>query len=371
MESHLHVSSEALTRKKWVCPAVFDLDCLEANLRSQNPQKGDEFFIDFSATSWFDIAALAFLLCILSNLKSQVASVGLRLPDVKKHEKARDFLHRWNFKGALELSLNRELANILPSDQLDYFDAPQTSYNPSSIINAYGDLTVLSSLRLLEILSLTHLCEDGNFRVSPSLVAEITDRTSSKAIYTAIQHSIGATREWATKFGRVLIHQALLNAFEHPEATVAFMAMAYQDPYLVIGIADNGMTIPHTISSAYADYAVSKRHEHALASYELDANRIAYSTFKGTSRLKRSCDDPSQEIGDPDRGMGLYYIKQLVAEVGGSLIIRASEASVRFKQDGGRKRVLIQPRPVARLAHGNLLKIFLPLKNPASSRRRR
>jgi hypothetical protein len=213
---------------------------------------------------------------------------------------------------------------------------------------------------LLEITSLTELQADGNYRVSFSKIGEVTNRASAEAMYSALQVSIGVSRAWATQFGRVLIHQALLNAFEHPEANVAFIAMARQGTHLVIGIADNGLTIPATINEAYEQH-MQKEYlpRKDLSGYQLDANRIAYATLRGTSRKP-----PSDT--DPERGMGLYYIKTLTAEVGGYLVIRASEASVMFQRDVDTGRMKLEPRPVEKLERGNLLKIFLPLAKQQS-----
>ncbi|HVM60185.1 MAG TPA: hypothetical protein VMV72_04895 [Verrucomicrobiae bacterium] len=316
---------------------------------------GREIRIDFSNTRWFDIASLVFLLCILSNWRSQGEAVTLRLPDSAKHRRARDFLCRWNFREGLRLALDNEIANLLQTDQLSYFDGPLDSYTPTQVVDEYGDLAVLSSLQLLQITSLTDLQEDGNYRVSFSRIGQVTNRACARALYSALKTSIGAPHKWATQFGRVLIHQGLLNAFEHPEASVAFIAMARQGPHLVIGIADNGLTIPATIAEAYEQskeghVAATKE----LSGYQLDANRIAYATFRGTSRKPLS-------IADPDRGMGLYYIKTLTAEVGGYLRIRASEASVKFSRSEGHGPIQSSPEPVKRLERGNLLKIVLPL----------
>jgi hypothetical protein len=338
----------------------FSLDLLEDWVAKTNIAAAREIEVYFEDTAWFDVAALVFLLCILSNQRSKGASVTLTLPDRDKHQKARDFLYRWNFRDALRHSLDNEISNVLPIGQLDYFDAKPQNYTPAQVMDEYGDLSVLSSLRLLEITSLTELQADGNYRVSFSKIGEVTNRASAEAMYSALQVSIGVSRAWATQFGRVLIHQALLNAFEHPEANVAFIAMARQGTHLVIGIADNGLTIPATINEAYEQH-MQKEYlpRKDLSGYQLDANRIAYATLRGTSRKP-----PSDT--DPERGMGLYYIKTLTAEVGGYLVIRASEASVMFQRDVDTGRMKLEPRPVEKLERGNLLKIFLPLAKQQS-----
>lgn len=340
---------------KWACAESFTLDELENWLRRTNLADAKDVEVDFGNTSWFDVAALVFLLSILSNIRSNGTSVMLRLPDATQHRKAHDFLCRWNFKGALRHALDNEISNLLPTDQMSYFDGEKEFYTPAHVIDEYGDLTVLSSLQLLQITSLTELQADGNYRVSFPKIGEVTNRASAKALYSALKNSLGATTEWATKFGRVLIHQALLNAFEHPEANVAFISMARQKTNLVIGITDNGLTIPDTIAESYKQHTQKKGlSSKQLSTYQLDANRIAYATQRGTSRKPPSATDT-------ERGMGLYYMKTLATEVGGYLIIRASEASVKFHRIPGSTIIRTEPRNVARLERGNLLKIILPL----------
>jgi hypothetical protein len=314
-----------------------------------------ELRVDFSDTTWFDIAALVFLLCILNNQRSKGTLISLELPDSIRHKKARDFLCRWKFDQALRHALDNELTNILQMGQLSYFDEPQTSYTERAVHDEYGDLTVLASLQLLEIKSLTELTGEGNYRVSFEKIGQVTDLACAKSLCLALSKSIGASQEWANKFGHVLIHQALLNAFEHPEATLAYISLARQRTHLVIAIVDNGLTISSTIADSYAADVRAHRspHDH-LSSYQLDANRISYATWRGTSRKPHGS-------SSGDRGMGLYYIKTLAAQVGGYLLVRASQASVLFRKESSNGPIASYPLPVARLERGNLLKIFLPI----------
>ncbi len=339
-----------------VCGADFKRDQLESWLTDSPFDSHSEIFLDFHDTSWFDVASLAFLLCVLSNLRSEGADISLRLPDFNRHRKTRDFLTRWNLKSALLHSLDSELSNVLESDQLSYFDEDLKYYTPSQMIDNYRELTVLSSLNLLEFTHLTELMEDGNYSVSFRKVGQVTNRACARVLYSALENCIGAPREWAENFGQVLIHQALLNAFEHPDANVAFIVMARQGTNLVLAISDNGQTIPTTIEGSYAEYEQKNRDAtKSLSGYNRDVNKIVYATFRGTSRKPL-------ELENPERGMGLYYLKQLSTQVGGRFRIRTSEASVEFHRDPATGGIVSQPERAKKLERGNLLKFYFPLQ---------
>lgn len=307
------------------------------------------------------------LLIWIRNQKIERRNVTLRLPDIDKQRRARDFLKKWNFEQALYTALKSDIANILDPNQYNYFDEPPIYYTDSEIAEEYGPLKILKSRNLLEIVPLTKLQEDGNEVVSKEKINEIADGLALRSVVPIIQSAIGCESEWAKRFGSVLVYQALLNTFEHPDANMVFITMAKKPNSraagggrLVIAVADNGKTISHTIADAYEkDYRTKNKLRESTTDtenrYKLHSNRIIYATWERTSRK------PPES--NPNRGMGLYYLKNLATEVGGEVIIRCENASVKFRPSVVTKQRTDSPSPkhVPQLSRGNIIRISIPL----------
>ncbi|MEW8523844.1 MAG: STAS domain-containing protein [Candidatus Thiodiazotropha endolucinida] len=356
------MSSYSLTKS-------LSLNQVEALIGDSTPSAdGERVTIDMTDVEWIDVGALLLLLVWIRMLKNERRDINLRLPNFNSQRKARDFLKKWNFERALQEALKTDIANVLEPDQISYFEAPLEFYTDSKISEEYGPLKILKSRNLLEIVPLTSLSDDGNEFVSKEKINQIADSLALESVVPIIQSSIQCSREWAERFGSVLIYQALLNTFEHPNANMGFLSIAKKpNPpgiaggRLVIAVADNGETISSTIADAYSIDERARTHLQKIDSkddsdsYKLHSNRVVYATWKETSRK------PPEE--NPQRGMGLFYLRNLTSEVGGEVIIRCENSSVKFrsKHNPIEGKPDNSPRQVPHLSRGNIIRISIPL----------
>jgi hypothetical protein len=334
--------------------------------KESEPYLKKNLLVNLAPVTMFDVGGLLLLLVWLESCRASIGNLKFKLPDLWKSRKARDFLKKWRFDRALKYAFNDDLTNLLVDDQLVYFQPPLEYYTDARLFEEYGDLSVLKSHNLLEILPLTEITESGNSRVSKARINEVADSLSLKSVIPIIQSAVGANSVWSSKFGRTLVYQALLNAFEHPEATVAFLAIAKKPnpegrgARLVIAVVDNGVTISDTIHDAFindtrVDESKKLSSESPESQYQIHSNKIVYATWESTSR--KPINHP-----DPERGMGLYYLKTMTTEVKGETIIRCRNASVRFKGSESPGKIISEPRKVQHLEKGNLIRISIPIE---------
>jgi hypothetical protein len=324
-----------------------------------------DIIVNLSEVNMIDVAGLLLLLVWLQSFRNKGWNIRFKLPDITKQRKVRDFLVKWRFDRALLYTFNDDLTRLIDADQMNYFDEPLKFYTDAGLYEEYGELAVLKSHNLLEIIPLTELTQEGNSRVSKAKINSIADSLSLQAVTPIIQAAVGASANWSMRFGKNLVYQALLNVFEHPDATVAFIAIAKKPNFkensaqLVISVADNGLTISDTIHKAYLSdsniSAIHKIEDDSLESqYKMNSNKIVYATRKYTS--SKPLNHP-----DPDRGMGLYYLKTMTSEVNGETIIRCRNTSVRFKADEKGHLTRSYPRRVEQLEKGNIIRITIPI----------
>lgn len=330
--------------------------------------KGGFQSIDFNLIKvrMIDIGALLYLICILNFLKAKGLQVNITLPESKEEAdekdkeavgKVRDFLKRWRFGVALEENVGM-LQNLLPEHQQGYFEGPLEYYKPRIETTPEGKIEPLISVRLMEITSLTETDrKEGRKIVSREKIEEYVNRLNHYTIRRIVAEALGFSDAKVEQFGKVLIREGLLNTEEHPDATISLISMVREPSFshLVIAIVDNGDGIPDTIRDVYENDPSVKKVEIPsdadLINYAFDSHLIEYATqAMTTSKPHRP---------DPNRGMGLYYLKTLSADFGGYMIVRAGGASVQFKKEDDKIKRF--DRQVSKW-RGNLIKIFLPLK---------
>ena len=353
----------------------FDLNELEKELSKLKPEidKGGFQSVNFNLAKvrLIDLGALLYLICILNFLKAKGLQVNITLPESKEEatekdkkavEKVRDFLKRWRFDDALEENVDM-LQNLLPEHQQGYFESPLKHYKPRIETSPEGKIEPLISVRLMEITSLTEIDrKEGRKIVSREKIEEYVKRLNHYTIRPIVAEALDFSDANVEQFSKVLIREGLLNTEEHPNATISLISMVREPSlsYLVIAIVDNGEGIPDTIRNVYENDPDVKKVEIPsdadLIDYAFDSRLIEYATQPmTTSKSARP---------DPNRGMGLYYLKTLSVDFGGYMIVRAGDASAQFKKEGD--EIKRSDRRVSKW-RGNLIKIFLPLSKTAKS----
>jgi hypothetical protein len=346
-------------------PGYLGLNEVEANIRLYtNVLRDQELYINLSEVSMFDVGGILLLLVWLQLFRANGTQVKFRLPEIESQKKARDFLKKWRFDRALSYTFNDDLTRLLEDDQINYFEAPLEYYTDAQFFKEYGQLAVLKSHNLLEILPITEITSSGNSRVSKAMINQIADSLSLQSVIPILQSAIGASPSWSEKFGRLLVYQALLNTFEHPDATIAFVAIAKKPnpngngSRLVISVADNGLTISDTIHNSFiVDSNIPSTQKEfgdsEESQFKMNSNKVVYATKKFTS--SKPLNHP-----DPERGMGLYYLRTMTSEVNGETIIRCKNTSIRFTVSNSGHVTRPEPRRVQHMLKGNIIRITIP-----------
>jgi len=354
-------------------------------------------FFNLGGVRFIGINSLLFLLCCISELKRRGVSVRLRLPEVdgrwdfdeaaqgseeERARKARDFLMRWEFLGALEEAAG-DYSQVLLPHQHDYFDPglPLRFYTEGTRRNEFGEEIRLLSNDLLEIRHMTR-GPMGNRAVSWDEIVKFRDEHLLYGRFLeALAKVLGREQsDLGTHLANTIIMETLQNAFEHPRASMAMIAMARdkRNGVFVVAIADNGNTIPNTIKSRFQtsegrmalidkvtvedqDRSMIERAkgpadlDDAINKYRQDAAAISYATQHGTTRKERS----GESEGKQQRiGAGLYLVKTTAMDYGGSCSIRAGSAMVTFCKENGEA---IERFAAASCWRGNLITVTLPL----------
>jgi len=383
MDAETHVETELAFGTHLSLDALEERLASAARVLSRAPDTPLHF--NLADVIWSDIGSLLFLACTLSCLKRRGVPVQLTLPEQQGRwdepdsvRKARDFLKRWRFDSALSEAVT-DYREILPAHQEEYFsdDLPLKFYAPA-ILRTQGETQVLLSCRLVEI---THMTGGpvGGRRVSEEKIrsyvnAFLSQLSLEDRFREAIRKALRFSDQACMRFGSNILQEALLNTFEHPEASMSMIAMARQQKHLVIAVADNGMTIPDTIRTAFEqdqtpfEPTLSAKEDLELLklgveSHSLEqAERAFRRDYEATDYATKPGKTSKPHIPRPKRGFGLTYVKNDTLDFGGYCVFRAGAASVRYFRKRGQE--MRSGRAVSSWP-GNLVKIFLPLAEEA------
>ncbi len=205
-------------------------------------EKNFQFHFVLSKVRWIDIDAALFLLCILGYLKGKGFQLLLTLPEEngrwdftvfeensaeEKTRKARDFLKRWCFDVAL-LEVFGSVSDLLPPHQEDYFECPLLFYQEGVTQDDNGKSIRALSTKMIEITHMTRGPDGAKFVDEAMIESFVEEFALEKRFQQAICKTIGNKDEiyFAKEFASTIIKEALLNTFEHPDATLSMIAMA-------------------------------------------------------------------------------------------------------------------------------------------------
>lgn len=332
--------------------------------------------LDFSLVKIWDIAALLWLVVALQHYRQrQGMPFLLKLPEgdpkgintngeSTAFDRSADYLRRWRFDNALS-NLSTDPSSLLVANQREFFanGEPRRFYLERAVTDEGGVLQSLISRRLVHIRNLSNTEYAGSPQVSIERITECIAAFQSARIGDILFAQCGVPKRDADLFADHLVTEALQNVREHPDATIGMIAISImgRSRELILTVADNGKSIPHTIYRSYRDNCDKgcppdyRREETPLETRAAIAN---YATKPGVSR--KTLADAGDRVG-----MGLTYIKEdTVGTFGGKLRILTDGALLTF--DSEHLTVPLQ-EAWEHPWQGNLLRISIPLARPGTS----
>jgi hypothetical protein len=326
------------------------------------------FTLDFSKVRVWDVSVLLWLIVGLNHYKfNSGLDFRLRLPEVTLDmlpeekmatERCADYLRRWRFDRALQ-NLDPDPSCLLVESQSDYFKgtAPRKYYvSTNRETTEHGILQSLISRSLAEIKNLADAEFSGTVPISPERVAKCIRDFQSERIGDILFAQCGIPKENADLFSDHLLTEALLNVKEHPDASIAMVAISIMGTTgeLVLCVVDNGMSIPQTLWPRYtSDHSLSDSDYSSVSlGVENKAAIINYATQAGVT---------SKESNNPSEfGMGLTYIKNdTVRTFGGKLTIISDSTFVKYEND---EKNVSEKHEWRAPWKGNLIRIAIPTR---------
>jgi hypothetical protein len=326
----------------------------------------ERLVLDFSQVRIWDVSVLLWLIVGLNHYKiNSGLDFKLKLPeataDMSTNErvatdKCADYLRRWRFDRALQ-NIDPDPTSLLVSSQIDYFkgSTPRKYYvSTNRETTEHGILQSLISRSLAEIKNLSEAEFSGTAPISPERVAKCIRDFQAERIGDILSTQCGIPEENADLFSDHLLTEALLNVKEHPDASIAMVAISVMGATgeLVLCVVDNGVSIPQTLWSRYSrDHALPQStYSSELLNISDKAAVINYATHPGVT---------SKEANNPSEfGMGLTYIKNdTVKTFGGKLTIISDRTFVKYEKDVKNFSEMQEWRAPWK---GNLIRIAIP-----------
>ncbi len=297
---------------------------------------------DLSKSYWHDLGALLWLITLLYRLKRQGNELELSFPDPvdEKSDRVWHFLNRWRFFDVLANCVD-EPANLLKPHQVPLMMKP-SKYAVASGQDENHQLTILHTAKILEITTLRPGQEESGGRIK---LGGLENKYFDKVIVAALSRLCGWDHLTTTIFLRRVLREGVVNSALHSGGSFANISMLLDSKNLTLVISDNGIGIPEVLRKAYKQRGSDAQLIKYFAGHQmiLDSGWIRFSTERGsTSRPGR-------------KGMGLYYLKDLVLRQGGELRIRSGKACIDFaKQPVEYDDMLTSP--------GTMIRVQTPLK---------
>lgn len=327
------------------------------------------FILDFSLVKVWDISAVLWLIIALHHYRQQDFNFLLRLPESQpgmsndeseEFDRSADFLRRWRFEVGLRNLAPNPDALLIP-EQKGYFSKGLKRFYFERNVMIKGVQEALISQRLLGVRNLTDIYSLDQKGISDKVIADCIATFQSARIGDILSIQCGIDKRKADLFADHLLTESLMNAKEHPSATIGIMAISIMGKTgeLILAVADNGYSISETIYPVY-----SKKFKGQKLSYpqtglpaEEKEKVIDYATQSGVSRK-----EPKK---DEEIGMGLHYIKQDTLDTfNGNLRIITDSIYLTYKGVSSDPSCEREDRPFH--WRGNLLRIAIPLSRKDS-----
>jgi hypothetical protein len=382
-------------------PAVCDVQCVEdafAELASNSRRHLAALYIDFQECRELDTTSLLYIVAVTAQRRRVGWTTRFRLP---LDPIARAFLRWWRFPIAVARVAKLPFRSLIDGD--DYHNeggTPQLTartHDPGAAILAYLIESRFFSFRSYRI---------GHQRESAEMVETEWYRWRNPLVMRLLERQLAGR---ATDVARVIIHELLANAIQHPRADnltlVSYLGQPKVDPWpaeraLTIAIWDNGLAIHETLrqwlnrglpirasETAIRDtFNVDARGwTPATTTYDSawtpsasaqDAELLLASIFPGISQ-KAALPTPDvgsrQDLPDQPRhhsrynsgiGHGLHALyRSVIDNFHGSIEFRADNLHLRLYRSEGRRGAYDATLSVARgpqAFRGNMVVIRLP-----------
>lgn len=273
---------------------------------------------DMSGSQWYDLGTLLWFISLLHTLKKQKNEIRIVLPEPGVGDRVWDFLIRWRFFDALRECVD-DPANLLTSGQIPFI-TKHSKYVTSKGIDESGQDTIFYTNKVLEI---TTIRFQQGFDKEPTLL----NKYYGKVVIAALSKKCGWDMAVTENFLRLALDETVRNSFQHSNGSFVNVAMLLDSKSLTLGIADNGMGIPDVLRSKFKQSA----HYKELLSAS-DAELIKFFTepelVVDSRYIKWSVQGTTSK--SELKGLGLYYLRNMVKEQGGELRVRSGQGCVDF-----------------------------------------
>lgn len=207
------------------------------------PDTDDPTGVDLRDADALNLEIMLLALATIAERARDQLPVHLRLPVTRR---GRDRLRRWRFQETCEAAAGSSLRRLVAPADRHWFNEGSANGNGASVDSELARfalelerhcLLALASYRLGEPGALTRMirCEWSRWR-HPLVLQLLNDHA----------HGFGPD------VARVLVHELLANAIQHPDASLAVVGASLEDPagsnpVLLIGLWDDGKSLIETL----------------------------------------------------------------------------------------------------------------------------
>ncbi len=333
--------------------------------------------------------ALLAMSCVSRRARAR-SDITLRLPQA---EDDRETLRRWGFQSAIEGAAGPLLLKLVAPDDQEHFGEPRRPFDCEPL--DAGLEALVSRLGADGFFGLTLYELTARGALSRMIRREWHRWRNLVMLELLDSHASGPSKDIA----RVIVHELLANAIQHPDARTATVATSVEssqeggNPELVVAIWDDGRSIVETLRefvdkglrtpdqsneddrfALHADGWSTSMSEvlsnWAPAGPVHDGELLLASLFPGISRKAHALGFPHVDRPEPVEwegrtGFGLYALyKSAIDDFNGSLAIWSNRYVLqlsRSKLDANREYSVVVSRLRGSPLQGNLISVRLPL----------
>ena len=318
-----------------------------------------ELVVDLREVTRLDASTLLLCIAVIATRVRAAARTVLRLP---RAHAGRDFLRAWDFQAAVETAGGISLRRLVAAEDRRFFGEAASHYLPHAAVAADGGLRGIVTRLEADRFFALGIYRLGETKMTMRMIQGEWSRWRRHLFLEGLGPHLRGPRD---DVARVVIHELLANAAQHPGASVATVAATVTedtpgDHWLVIAMWDDGTSIVDTLRACLRD-GESLRATTAPIDEIFDVEPVGWESDRlpltSSFRPDASCADgellvasliagisrkPSQqavehvprpEAGDWDDhvGYGLYALyRSVINDFGGELCVRTHGHELRL-----------------------------------------
>jgi hypothetical protein len=216
---------------------------LERDIRVQLESGADPLSLDLGDVTRLDVGTMLLCAALAGSRVRAGRDVVLRLP---REQEGRDFLRAWNFQGAVEAATELRLRHLVHPDDREHFGETPQHFVPQ-LADVTGGIGGVASI-------VARLEAERFFAISTyplgddSLITAMIQPEWSRWRQHLFLEGLGPHLEGPRHdVARVVVHEMLANAAQHPDARVAMIGATVADGELAIALWDDGTSIVDTL----------------------------------------------------------------------------------------------------------------------------